>query len=121
LVIAEVRAVFERYETALARNDVAVLNELFLPAESTVRFGIAEQQYGFEAIAAYRRTAAPVHPQRQLLHIVISALGPDTACVSCEFSNPSTPRRGRQTQTWMRTDKGWRIAAAHVSLSTAAL
>jgi uncharacterized protein (TIGR02246 family) len=116
-----VRAVFERYEAALARNDVAVLNELFLPSPSTVRFGIAEQQYGFEAICAYRDAAAPVHPQRRLRHTVISAFGPDMACVSCEFSDPSTPHRGRQMQTWVRTDEGWRIAAAHVSLSTAAL
>ena len=118
---AEVRAVFERYEAALASNDVAVLNELFLPSESTVRFGIAEQQYGFEAIAAYRRSAAPVHRQRRLLRTMISAFRLDLACVSCEFSDPSTPRTGRQMQTWVRTDQGWRIAAAHVSLSNAAL
>jgi uncharacterized protein (TIGR02246 family) len=119
-VIAEVRAVFERYEAALARNDVAVLNELFLPSATTVRYGIAEQQYGFEDIAAYRRAAAPVHPQRRLLRTVISAFGPDVACVSCEFSDPSTAHTGRQTQTWVRTVEGWRIAAAHVSLSNAA-
>jgi hypothetical protein len=120
-VIAEVRAVFERYEAALARNDVAVLNELFLPAVSTVRFGIAEQQYGFDAIAAYRCAAAPIHPQRRLLHTVISTFGADLACVSCEFDDPTTPRIGRQMQTWVRTAEGWRIAAAHVSLSNAAL
>jgi len=86
-----VRAVFERYEAALARNDVAALNELFLPSANTVRFGIAEQQYGFEAIAAYRRAAAPVHPQRRLLRTVISAFGSDIACVSC--NSPILRRR----------------------------
>jgi hypothetical protein len=40
--------------------------------------------------------------------------------VSCEFSDPSTSHTGRQTQTWVRTVEGWRIAAAHVSLSNAA-
>jgi ketosteroid isomerase-like protein len=119
-VIAEVRAVFEQYEAALARNDVELLNAIFLHSATTVRFGIAEQDYGFEAIAAYRRTAAPVHPQRRLLHTVISSFGADLACVCCEFSDPSTTQTGRQTQTWVRTGEGWRIAAAHVSLSNAA-
>jgi hypothetical protein len=119
-VIAEVRAVFEQYEAALARNDIELLNAAFLHGATTVRFGIAEQDYGFEAIAAYRRTAAPVHPQRRLLHTVISSFGPDMACVSCEFSDPSTARTGRQMQTWVRTAQGWRIACAHVSLSNAA-
>jgi hypothetical protein len=25
-------------------------------------------------------------------------------------------RRGRQSQTWVRTDAGWKVVAAHVSL-----
>jgi ketosteroid isomerase-like protein len=120
-VIAEVQAVFEQYEAALARNDVELLNASFLHSPMTVRFGIAEQDYGFEAIAAYRRTAAPVHPQRQLRQTLISTFGPDLACVSCEFSDPTSARTGRQMQTWIRTAEGWRIAAAHVSLSNAAL
>jgi hypothetical protein len=119
-VIAEVRAAFERYEAALAENDVAVLNDLFLPSATTVRFGIAEQQYGFDAIATYRSSAAPVHPQRRLLRTVISTFGTDLACVACEFTDPLTPQTGRQMQTWVRTHEGWRIAAAHVSLSNAA-
>lgn len=119
-VIAEVRAHFRCYEDALVRNDVVLLNAMFLAAGTTVRFGLAEQNYGIDAIAAYRRAAAPVHPQRRLLRTVISSFGSDLACVSCEFSDPSTPRIGRQTQTWVRTAAGWRIACAHVSLSGAA-
>jgi hypothetical protein len=118
-VLAEVRAAFERYEAALVRNDVEALNGLFLRSASSVRFGLAEQNYGFEAIAAYRRAAAPVDPARQLLRTVVQSFGDDVACVSCEFAAPSSPHLGRQTQVWVRTEEGWRIAAAHVSLTTA--
>jgi hypothetical protein len=118
-VMAEVRAAFDAYEAALVRNDIEALNSFFLNSASSVRYGIAEQHYGFEAIGAFRRTAAAVHPQRRLLRTVISSFGAEFASVCCEFTDPSSPRTGRQTQTWVRTADGWRIAAAHVSLSSA--
>ena len=118
-VIAAVSAAFQDYEAALRRNDVAALNGFFLNSKDTVRYGLAEENYGFEAIAAYRRSAAPVNPQRTVLRTVISSVGDDLAWVSAEFSDPASPQPGRQTQTWVRTAEGWRIAQAHVSLSTA--
>ena len=117
-VISAVREAFERYEAALRRNDVVALNNFFLRAETTVRYGLAEENYGFESIAAYRRAAAPVHPQRKLLRTVISSFGEDLACVSAEFTDPSSALLGRQTQTWVLTADGWRIALAHVSRSS---
>jgi hypothetical protein len=118
-VVAAVRNAFERYEAALLANDVAVLNDFFLRSDGTVRYGLAEENYGFESIAAYRRAAAAVNPERALQRTVISTFGEDLACVSAEFRDPSSPQLGRQTQTWVRTEQGWRIALAHVSLSTA--
>ncbi len=53
-VLAEVTAVFTRYEAALVANDVAVLDELFLDSPLTIRYGIAENLYGSEAIRAFR-------------------------------------------------------------------
>jgi hypothetical protein len=47
---------------------------------------------------------------------VVVAFGEDVACVSTEFRYPDRPVPGRQSQTWVRTPTGWRIAAAHVSL-----
>jgi hypothetical protein len=35
--------------------------------------------------------------------------------VSAEFRRTASGTTGRQQQTWMRTDGGWRIVAAHVS------
>jgi hypothetical protein len=119
-VLAEVRAVYQRYEEALLRHDIETLNAFFLLSPDTVRYGLTEQNYGFDAIAAYRRAAAPVPRQRQLLRTVITVLGRDVACVSTEFSDPVTIGTGRQTQTWLRTAQGWRIAVAHVSTSKAA-
>jgi ketosteroid isomerase-like protein len=116
----EVRAAFEQYERALVRHDIEVLNSFFLASADAVRFGLAEQQYGIEAIAAWRRGAAAVHPQRRLLRTVVTSYGDDVACVSAEFTDPATSALGRQTQTWVRTASGWKIAVAHVSLSQSA-
>lgn len=118
-VIAEVRQVYERYEEALLRHDVDALNAFFLASPDTVRYGLAEQNYGFDAIAAYRRTAVPVPRQRRVLHTVITVLSQDVACVSTEFVDPAVTGTGRQTQTWLRTAQGWKIAVAHVSTSGA--
>ena len=49
-VLAEVTAQFERYEKALVTNDVAVLDELFRNDKRTLRYGIGENLYGYDAI-----------------------------------------------------------------------
>jgi ketosteroid isomerase-like protein len=116
-VLSEVRSAFQQYEQALVRHDVEALNAFFLNAEDSIRFGIAEQHYGYEAIAAGRLSAVPVHPQRRLLRTVVSSYGDDVASVSAEFTDPATAGVGRQTQTWVRTDQGWKIAVAHVSVA----
>ncbi len=115
-LVAEVRAAFERYEDALRRNDVEALIDFFLPSEDTVRYGLAEQNYGHAQLAAYRRAAAAIHPGRRLLRALVTGYGEDVACVSAEFTDPARPGIGRQTQTWVRTARGWKIAVAHVSM-----
>jgi hypothetical protein len=114
--VADVRREFERYEQALREHDVERLNDFFLASAQTVRFGIAEENYGIDAIRTYRRASAAVHPQRRLQHTVILALNDEVACVSTEFTDPVTVGVGRQSQTWVRTGEGWKIAMAHVSL-----
>lgn len=115
-VVAEVTAAFVAYEAALVANDVAAMTDAFWDSPSTVRYGIADQQYGAEAIAAWRRTAAPVPPGRRLGPTLVVTFGDDVACVSTEFRNDGDDRTvGRQSQTWVRRPEGWRIVAAHVS------
>jgi ketosteroid isomerase-like protein len=119
-VAREVRAAFEQYEEALIRHDIEALNGFFLNSAQAIRYGLAEQNYGIEAIAAFRRGSLPVHGQRRLLRVEVTSLSADVACVSAEFTDPATAGRGRQTQTWVRTSEGWKIAVAHVSVSQAA-
>ena len=114
-VVREVEEVFARYEKALNDNDVAVLDELFWNSPRTVRYGIAEQLYGYEAIAVFRAGRDPADLRRELTKVVITTFGGDFATASCEYRRLKTGEPGRQMQTWMRTPQGWRVVAAHVS------
>ncbi|HEX3974326.1 MAG TPA: oxalurate catabolism protein HpxZ [Stellaceae bacterium] len=115
-VLAEVTAAFGRYEAALVGNDVAVLGELFRNAPETLRFGMAENLYGWGQIAGFRAARSPVGLMRRLENTVITTYGRDCAVASTEFYRENQPRGGRQQQTWVRFAEGWRIVAAHVSL-----
>jgi len=116
-VLAEVEAVFARYEAALVANDVAVLDELFLDSPLTVRYGIGENLYGSAAIRAFRLLRRSTGADRRLAETVITTYGQDTAIAATLFSHDSAPGRvGRQMQTWIRMPDGWRVAAAHVSV-----
>ncbi len=112
-VVAEVTAAFERYERALMDNDVAALNALFWRHDLTLRFGLGENSYGHAAIAAVRARRAA--GRRTLANTVIVAYGDDVATANTEFTRVESGRSGRQSQTWVRMDEGWRIVAAHVS------
>lgn len=115
-VVAEVTAAFERYEQALISNDVAVLDELFWQSPHTIRYGAAENLYGYDAIASFRKNRSPVNLERVLANTVITTYGRSFATANTEFQRQGTNRTGRQSQTWMLTDEGWRIVSAHVSL-----
>ena len=115
-VVAELYAAFTAYEDALRRHDIAALNGYFWNSAATVRYGIAEHSVGANAIHAYRDAAPAVHPQRQLRNLVITTFGTSSGSISTEFTAPDTPLLGRQSQTWIRFDAGWKIVAAHVSV-----
>lgn len=116
-VLAEVEAAFARYETALTSNDVAVLDELFWQSELTVRYGAGENLYGYEAIAAFRAARPSKGLERDLSQTLVTTFGEDFATASTLFRREATSRIGRQMQTWVRMPQGWRIVAAHVSLT----
>lgn len=113
-VYAEVLSAFERYEKALVENDVEVLDELFWNSKHTLRYGVAENLYGYEAIAAFRASRPGLALRRRLENTVITSYGQDFATANTEFHRDRV--HGRQSQTWMRTSDGWRIVAAHVSV-----
>ena len=86
-VHAEVLAAFERYERALVENDVKVLDEIFWDSEHTLRYGVAENLYGYPAIAAFRASRPGQALQRRLVNTVITTYGEDFATAnrnSCE-------------------------------------
>lgn len=115
-VVAEVTAAFTRYEAALTSNDVAVLDELFWNSPHTLRYGVAENLHGYEAIAAFRASQGGPGFARTLKNTVITTYGRDFATANTEFRRDGGDRTGRQSHTWLRTAEGWRIVAAHVSL-----
>ena len=115
-VRAEVTAVFVRYEHALVNNLVDVLDELFWNSPRTVRYGAAENLIGIEAIRAFRAGRPAVGLARRLSNTVITTYGRDFATAMTEFQRDGSVRQGRQSQTWVRMRKGWRVVAAHVSL-----
>ena len=115
-VLAEMTAVFARYEDALVNNKVEVLDELFWDSALTVRYGAAENLLGIEAIRAFRIARPAVGLARRLSNTVITTYGRDFATAMAEFHRDGSARHGRQSQTWVRLPQGWRVVAAHVSL-----
>jgi hypothetical protein len=113
-VVAEVTAAFERYEDALVNNNVAVLDELFWDSPRTIRYGATENLYGYEAIAQFRSGRSSANLTRTLRNTIITTYGNDFATANTEFERNG--RMGRQSQTWMRSEAGWRVVSAHVSL-----
>ena len=114
-VVAEVTAAFLDYERALNDNDVPALTGWFWTSPLTIRFGLAENLYGHEAISAFRRARPSVDIRRTIANTVITTYGLDFATANTEFTKRDSGRRGRQSQAWMRTEDGWRVVSAHVS------
>ncbi|HUO00938.1 MAG TPA: oxalurate catabolism protein HpxZ [Bradyrhizobium sp.] len=116
-VVAEVSEQFARYEKALVTNDIAVLDGLFRDDPRTLRYGIGENLYGYEAIMAFRAARSPVGLMRRTAKTVITAYGRDCAVASTLFyRDTASGKVGRQMQTWVRFPEGWKIVAAHVSV-----
>lgn len=115
-ILAEVTAAFERYEKALVSNDIAVLDELFWNDPATIRYGVTENLYGYDEIKAFRAARSPAGLARKLERTKITTYGEDFATANTLFEREGGTKLGRQSQTWMRTEQGWRVVAAHVSL-----
>jgi len=118
-VRAELEAVARIYEAALVGNERTVLDALFNPAPDTLRYGLADEQYGFDAVVAFRASLPLQSPPRRILRCEVSTYGDDLGTVNLEFRYTQQDGGGRQSQTWVRTSLpghgGWRIVAAHVS------
>jgi hypothetical protein len=114
-VVAEVTAALRRYEEALFANDVPTLNASFWASSHTLRFGVGENLYGHEAIAAFRSARRPGNLGRRDTKVVVTTFGRDFATANVEYVQREPARTGRMSHTWVRFPEGWRIVAAHVS------
>ena len=113
--VAEVAAALDLYEDALVNNRVEVLDSLFWDDPRTVRYGAGENLHGIDEIRAFRKARPSTGLARTVVRTEITTFGRDFAVAHRVFAREGNPKAGRQTQTWIRTDGGWRVASAHVS------
>jgi hypothetical protein len=117
-VVAELAALYPRYETALMANDADTLTAMFWDSEHALRFGAAENLHGIEEIAAFRKVRSPVNLARTIKRLDIVTFGRDFGSITVEFERQGDHKlvHGRQSQVWVRFSDGWRIVSAHVSM-----
>lgn len=113
--LAELTSAFEAYERALIGNDIEGLNKLFWDSPLTMRYGVKELLYSHAEIARFRRERGPIDQRRTLRNTRITTFGRDFGTANTEYVPHGSDRIGRQSQTWVRTPDGWKIASAHVS------
>lgn len=114
--LADLTAACDAYEAALMQNDLETLDGLFWASAHTLRYGVGENLYGIEAIRDFRKGRTGGSPQRTVLRREITTFGTEMGVCNLEFRRAGSAHIGRQSQTWLRTEAGWRIVAAHVSL-----
>ena len=117
-VVAEVRAVFDRYEAALMANDTAALDEIFWADPRTVRFGITEIGFGHGGIKAFRASVVS-YAKRVQRRVEITTFGRDFACTHLIYERVNSGAIGRETKIMARLPDGWHVVSAHVSLLAA--
>lgn len=117
-VVAEVSALFERYEQALIDKNVDVLDATFWNSPHTIRLANNEHGYGFDRIHAHRMARPPGPGTKEKRYRVdILTLGRDIATVNLVYKVRGKEMTGRQSQTWVRfPDVGWKVVSAHVSM-----
>lgn len=109
---------FEAYETALVTNDVATLQNFFWKSPQAVRYGASEHLYGYQDIADFRASRVVNFTVRKPVNLSITTFGKEFASAMFEYIADANgiERRGRQSQTWIRSKGQWRIVSAHVSM-----
>ncbi len=117
-VVAEVRAVFDRYEAALMANDTAALDAIFWADPRTVRFGITEIGFGHDEIKAFRASVVS-YAKRVQRRVEITTYGRDFACTHLIYERVNSGAIGRETKIMARLPDGWHVVSAHVSLLAA--
>ena len=117
-IVAELQALYPRYEQALMANDAETLTKMFWASPRAMRFGVTENLYGIDEIEAFRKGRAAVNLARTVKRLDVVTFGRDFGSVTLEFERTINGQTtsGRQSQVWVRFPEGWRIVSAHVSV-----
>ena len=117
-IVAELRELYPRYEEALVTNDVDTLMAMFWTGAEVMRFGVTENLYGPDELAAFRKGRPAANLARTVTRLDIVSFGEDFGSITLEFERAGSAGiiKGRQSQVWVRFAEGWRIVSAHVSL-----
>jgi len=117
-IVAELQALYPKYEAALVANDAETLTRMFWASPQAMRFGVTENLYGIEEIDAFRKSRSPANLTRTVRRLDIVTFGLDFGSVTLEFERTVNGKiiSGRQSQVWVRLPEGWRIVSAHVSV-----
>ncbi len=117
-VVAELTAMYDRYERALMADDRAVLDQLFWNSPTTIRYAVDSNANGYDAVKADRdkSTRSGGAVPREIRRITVTTYGTCYGTVNVEYFRPSSQRHGRQSQVWVKFDDGWHVVSAHVSL-----
>jgi Protein of unknown function (DUF3225) len=84
-IVAELKALYPKYEAALMANDAATLTRTFWASPHTIRFGVTENLYGIEEIEAFRKARSPANLARTVKRLDIVTFGRDFASLTLEF------------------------------------
>jgi hypothetical protein len=117
-IVAELEALYPKYEAALVTNDAETLIRMFWDSPHALRFGATENLYGIAEIDAFRKGRSPANLARTVKRLDIVTFGRDFGSVTLEFERAVNGKvvSGRQSQVWVRLAEGWRIVSAHVSI-----
>jgi Protein of unknown function (DUF3225) len=117
-IVAELAALYPKYEEALVSNDAETLTEMFWASPHALRFGAGENLHGAEEIAAFRKARPGANLARTIKRLDIVTFGRDFGSVTLEFERKTADKTvsGRQSQIWVRLPEGWKIVSAHVSM-----
>jgi len=110
---------FHAYEVALMSDDLAALDRLFAPSESTLRGDAQGLLVGHDAISSFRSGRGGA-PRRRLVETHVQTVDQDHALVVA-ITELASGGRGQQTQLWARFPDGWKVTAAHVATPAPAL
>src|SRR5260370_1718098 len=83
-VVAQIRALHEKYEAALVSNDVERLVTFFWDSPHALRFGVGESLYGAKNIEEFRRNRPPMDLAREGNNLKIVTFDDDCAAVTLE-------------------------------------